>query len=264
MDLIAIAQSIWRHKFVTFPIIALTMVLGFYVMVIKKPVYQATSSYILVAPPGPPSALQIQHDPALASVHSDNPYTRFGDLSIVVQLLTDRISTDAARQTLVQEGADSRYVAAPSVQVGATAPIVQITGDGASAAQAMHSASLVGQAIINELNTLQAAAGVDRTYWISTLQLQHPDQAQLQTSSKLRTLIAVFALAVVLMFMAISFVKALAERKAPRQMRDDAPLPHYGLKHHLRASGNGVMNGVTDSANDGLDEVRVETGAPRT
>jgi hypothetical protein len=277
MDLIAIAQSIWRHKFATLPILALMMFGAFYVIEIKKPMYQATSSYILLAPPAPPSASQIQRNPALARIHSDNPYLRFGDLSIVVQLLTQRISTDTARQALVKEGADNRYTAAPSVQIGATAPIIQITGIGSSARSAMRSASLVGQAIASQLDSLQAAANVNKTYWISMLQLQAPDQAQAKVSSKVRTLIAFMALGIVLMFVVISVLKALAERKEPGAISQQGGLasPHQPngaastpFDTRRRATDGSAwfdrgqtasfvrsLNGVTDSGNEARERV---------
>jgi hypothetical protein len=213
MDLLSMLQTVWRHKLATLPVIALTVLGAVYVIGLKAPVYQAASSYVLIAPPSAPTTEQIARDPALGRINSDNPYVRFGDLGVVVDVLTQAVSTTAAQQQLVREGADSRYVVAPSVVFG-SAPIIQITALGISAAEAMRSATLVDQELKAELARLQANQGVDRRYWITALQLNVPDQAQLQLSSKLRSLIGVLVLGVVMLFVVVSMMSGLAERRA--------------------------------------------------
>ena len=49
--------------------------------------YEASSSYILINPPAPPTAEEIARDPALGQINSDNPYTRFSDQSVIVEVL---------------------------------------------------------------------------------------------------------------------------------------------------------------------------------
>jgi hypothetical protein len=235
MDLVAIAQSVWRFKLATIPVILLAFVGVVYMGALKPATYQADASYILMAPPTPPTADQIQKDPALGRINTNNPYLRFGDLSVVVDLLTQSMATDAARQMLVNQGADPRYTLAPSADFGASAPIIQISGVGSSAYSAIRSAQLVSKATIKMLYDLQRAQGTNSAYMITTLAVSTPTTALLQVSSKLRSVIAVLALGAILLFVVVSTMSGLAARRASRSKlgtADDAleerpaALPH--------------------------------------
>jgi hypothetical protein len=235
MDLVAIAQSIWRHKLATIPVILLTCLGVVYVGVLKPATYQADASYILLAPPAPPTSDQIAKQPALGHIDTSNAYLRFGDLSIVVDLLSQSLSTDAARQQLVSQGADPRFTVAPSVSYGTSAPIIQITGVGSSALAAIRSAQLVSRAASKTLYQLQRAQGTNPAYMIKTLVVSRPDRAQLQVSNKLRSVIAVLALGAILLFIVVSTMSGLMERWASRKVRpiaeaQDGPvaLPNHG------------------------------------
>src|SRR3954471_6547357 len=127
MDLIAISRLIWRFKFFTLPVILLTIAAGGYVMSGKKPVYEATASLILTSPPAPPTAQQIAENPELKKVNAVNPYANLGG-PVVADVLSRKLSTDPARDALARQGADTRYTVMPSMQLGWSSPIVQITG----------------------------------------------------------------------------------------------------------------------------------------
>ena len=104
MDLLAITRKFWRYKLLTVPVVVLTLWGAVYVMAVKQPVYEATSSYVLLNPPAPPTAEDIVRDPALARVKSDNPYTRFGDQSVILAVLASTMSGDSARRGTRQGG----------------------------------------------------------------------------------------------------------------------------------------------------------------
>jgi hypothetical protein len=219
MDLLLIARKIWRHKLLTLPLIVLTFLGAAYVVAVKQPVYQAKSSYVLLNPPAPPTAEDIARDPALARIKTDNPYTRFGDQSVVIQVLASTMSGDAARHALVRQGADIRYTVAPSSEFGYASPIVQITAIGANAASAIQTARLVGNATTIELDRMQSSQGVDKRYRIKPLQVAAPDQAELQASGQLRMLVGVLLLGVVLMFIVISIADALESLVRERRQK---------------------------------------------
>ena len=48
MDLFIIARKVWRYKLFTLPVIVLTIFAAAYVMAVKQPLYEATSSYLLI------------------------------------------------------------------------------------------------------------------------------------------------------------------------------------------------------------------------
>ena len=55
MNLLSIARKIWRYKLATLPVVLLTLFGAAYVVAVKEPVYEASSSYVLINPPTPPT-----------------------------------------------------------------------------------------------------------------------------------------------------------------------------------------------------------------
>jgi hypothetical protein len=228
-----IARKLWRYKLVTGPIVVLTLLASAYVLVVKKPLYEATSSYLLISPPAPPTPEQIARDPALGRIRTDNPYTRFGDPGVVIDVLSRSMNSESARESLVKAGADSRYMVGSGAQFGSSTPIVQITGTGSSPDGARRTAEVVGHALIGELNRMQRAQGVDSDYRITTLPVESPDTAQLQASGQLRMLVGVLAAGAIVLFIAVSFLDAIAavvsQRRTPQfeaaRDPDDAVFP---------------------------------------
>jgi hypothetical protein len=221
MDLLSISQTIWRHKLATLPIIALMFIGTFYVVKIKPPVYETTSSYILVNPPAPPSSDEIARHPALATVNANNPYVQYNDLSIVSSLLTQTVTTDPVRSQLVRAGADDRFTVGPSTQYPLGTPIVQITGIAATSSGAVRSATLVGAKFSDVLGKLQAAQGVDPHYWIRAHEVNPPGPATQRVSSKLRTLVAVLVLGIIMLFVTVSVLNAVEQRRSLKRSLDD-------------------------------------------
>jgi hypothetical protein len=216
MTLLAIARKLWRYKFATLPIVLLVVVGAAYVVTVKEPTYEASSTYILVNPPPPPTEDEIARNPELGRIGADNPYTRYSDESVVVQVLTSRLSSETARGELAKRGADPDYVVEPSAEFGFTAPLVQITGAGSSPAAAVKTAEVVGNAIASELEGMQKARGVDPKYRIDAQQVVVPRDAKLKASGQLRSLVAVFALGAILLFIVVSVLDALTTLRAER------------------------------------------------
>jgi capsular polysaccharide biosynthesis protein len=235
MDLTEIVQTIWRHKRATIPVILLTLAGLAYVAVLKPKVYQAKTSYMLVNPPDPPTSQQIAADPALGKLNSNNPYVRYGDLTVVVGMLADELSANSERAALIAKGADPNFEVAQDLTYG-DAPILDITGYGASPAAADLSANTVGQGTIQLLNTLQKQQGVSSQYDITALPVQGTPQATLEVSSLLRTAAAVLALGVIMLFIVVSTATGMAERREERRrLAGLDPQP---------GSGRGGLSGV--------------------
>jgi capsular polysaccharide biosynthesis protein len=226
MDLLLIVRKIWRHKLVTVPVILLTIVGAAYAVAVKKPLYEATSSYLLINPPAAPTADEIARNPALGKIHFDNPYTRFADQSVVIDVVARTMSSETARRTLVKAGADPRFTVAAATRFGATSPIVQITGTGSTPQAAIKTAELVGHGVTGELDRMQAAQKVDPRYRITSMQVEFPDGPQLQASGQLRMLVGVLVLGAMALFLVVSVTDALEmlarERRAARTATADA------------------------------------------
>ena len=238
MHLLPIAQKLMRYWLFTLPVIVLVAGAAFYVIAIKAPVYEATGSYILVNPPPPPTADEIVRDPSLARIPSDNPYTRFTGESVVTLVLGSRLSSDPVRSQLAQRGADPNYKVEPSTEFGFTAPVLDVTGTGASPTAAIATANIVGDAITRELRTMQAARGVVPKYRIQVQPVVAPKDARLKASGQMRMLVVVFALGAILLFVVVTIVdavKALRGERPPfdpgRRYLPPGPTPNGGAPH---------------------------------
>ena len=216
MDLLQILQKIWRYRIVTLPVLALTLLGAIYVVALKESEYSAASSYVLINPPAPPTAEEIAADPSLGRINSDNPFTRFTDQSVVMDLLASTLSNESARRALAQQGADNRYTVAPSSEFGFSSQLLDVTGVGSTPREAVRTAELVGAALTSELDRLQASRGVDARYMIETQRVVAPDHAEQRVSGKLRTLVGVFAMGAILLFVVISAAEALTTLRAER------------------------------------------------
>ena len=216
MNLLFIARKIWRYRLATLPVLAFVLIGAFYVIAIKDPVYEASATSNLLNPPPPPTEDQITRNPALGEIDADNPYTRYSDQSVVVQVVAARLSSDAAREELVQKGADPDYTVAPSAEFGFTAPIVEITGTGSNPEAAVETANLVGAAFTRELDRMQEARGVASDYRITTNQVVVPLDAELKASGQLRPLVGLLAFGVIMLFVVVSGADALEALRRER------------------------------------------------
>jgi capsular polysaccharide biosynthesis protein len=214
MSVFLIVTKIWRYKLVTFPLIACILAGAFYVVAVTAPTYESSATYILVNPPPLPTDAEIAADPALGRIHDDNPYARFSDQSVLVQILTSRLTSDDSRLSLVKQGADPNYTVAPSAEFGLSSPILQIVGTGTSAAAAVTSANLVGRALTQELDQMQRVRGVDKRYRITVEAVVGAHDAKLKPSGKARSLVAMLVLGTILLFIAISILDAVVALRA--------------------------------------------------
>jgi capsular polysaccharide biosynthesis protein len=214
MSLLLIVAKLWKYKLATLPVLALVVAGVVYVIAVKAPTYEASATYIMVNPPAPPTQDQIARDPALGRIDSDNPYLRFSDQSVVVQILTSRLNSDEVRASLARQGADPNYTTAQSAEFGFGTPIVDITGTGTTPAAAMGTANLVARALTQELDRMQQIRKVAKEYRIKAEVVVGADHAMLKASGKLRAMVAVFALGAVLLFMVVSVADAVSSLRA--------------------------------------------------
>jgi hypothetical protein len=216
MDLLLIARKMWRHKLVTIPVIVLTIAGAAYAVAVKEPVYEATASYLLVNPPPAPTADQIARNPELGRIRADNPYTRFADQSVVIDVLARTMSSESARRTLLRAGADPRYTVSSAAQFGTSTPIIQIAGPGPTPGAAIRTATVVSHAVVGELDRMQKDKDVDAGYRITTFQVEKPDNARLRASGQLRMLVGVLVLGTVVLFIVLSVTDALETLRRER------------------------------------------------
>jgi len=222
MDLIAIAQTIRRHKFAALPAIILTLVLGAYVMVGTTPDYEADGSYALVDPPPPPTQEQIARDPSLGKVNANNPLVDYGNLSVVGAMVSEAMETQAVERLLLADGVDPRSTAAND-DLG-NAPLIEVTGVGSTASEAVNSGMRMGQVLSSQLNAMQAHLGVSPGYRITLYALGVPNQATLKVTSELRDVAGVIIFGLILLWISVSIAVARAERKKGSASSNTSPV----------------------------------------
>jgi hypothetical protein len=210
MDLLSIIGKIWQHRLVTIPVILLTFLGAFYVLKVKAPVYQSTSSIMLVNPPAPPTPAQITTNPSLGKVNSNNTFAQFSSLDVAADAVIGIVTAESNQ--LVQAGVDPRYQLTLSTADG-DPPIITVTGIASSAQNAIQSADLVTKAAMTSLNQMQVQQNINPKYMIKSIELYAPQNAQQSISGKLRALIAVIAAGAILLFVGISLVESFAIRR---------------------------------------------------
>jgi hypothetical protein len=117
-----------------------------------------------------------------------------------------------------------------------------ITGVGSSGPQAIRTAELVGAALNRELENLQASRGVAPRYQIKPELIDAPDTASQKVSGKLRSLIGVFVLGVVLLFVVISAGEGLATLRAEWTKREPSEEPEIEGSIHGAATNSSTTN----------------------
>jgi uncharacterized protein involved in exopolysaccharide biosynthesis len=212
MDLLSIIHTLWRYKLIVLPVIVLTAIAGLYVVKIKPPVYEASSSILLANPEVQATQSQIDANPGLRKASPYNTFVSYGDLSVVANAVMDLATSASAQPALINSGVNPRYQLTLSSDYG-NPPIIEITGVGPNAQEAIRSATVLTAALKDDLYQLQAKEGIDPFYMVTAIQLVKPTQAQRSTSGKLRSIVAVLALGVLLIFVVVSVADALEKRR---------------------------------------------------
>lgn len=218
MDFISIASVLWKQKWLAFPIVLLTALAAVYVVKVKPPVYDATSTVLLTNPLKQATQSQIAAHPSLKKANSDNIFEDYGDLDIVASAVVDDATSPASATALAKAGAGTSYQVELSTDSD-NPPIIDITGVGSTPRAAIQSAQVVTTAVQQDLATIQVDQGVDPFFLIGGDNIVKPTQAQRSSSAKLRSLVAVLGAGIVLLFIVVSSADAAARRRRIRRTR---------------------------------------------
>ena len=234
MDLFTIAGTLWRHKLVTIPVILLTMMGTFYILVIKPATYEATASVLLTNPPAPPTAAQIVADPSLARVNTYNPLASLGNPVLIADVLIQVVTSPTTKNALAREGADPGYQVALDVSLE-TPPAIDITGVGANAQSATQSAQLVADAVSQDLLKMQVSQHVNSNYMMSSVEYVYPTSTTSTTSGKLRSAIAVVAVGFIFLLLVVSVSQSIEQRK--KRNLDRGKTASHAVANHESQNG---------------------------
>jgi hypothetical protein len=186
MDLMSLVRLVFRHWRVTVPAGVLTFALVMAAFLTSSPSYAANASVALISPPQAPDTA----DGTAPTDIGQNPFNRYGDLSVVADIVARKMDSDAEHLRLKAKGVSGYTVVANRLSRG---PLVDVTGTGTTPEAAMSSAKLVIAEFDTVLTDLQKAEGADPNYLITSAAIEPPETATAQVGSTVRTAIAAMA-----------------------------------------------------------------------
>ena len=139
MDPVAVLKTLWRYKVFVLPVLLLTAVAAVYMFSYAPRTYEARTTFAIVAPQVPTSE-QIEKDPALGLLNSDNPYLRSADTSLVAQVAVTRLNDVATGDLLAAQGLSTDY----KVERPSDAFLIDISGISEDKTQAIKTAKALG------------------------------------------------------------------------------------------------------------------------
>lgn len=214
MDPIEVLRRIWRQRWFALPALVIAIAAALLVFAFGPRDYESTESYAVVNPDIPTEA-QIEADPSLGKLNTNNPYLRSSDPSLVTSVVITQLNAPATADYLKSKGLGTDFTVAPSVS--GSGFIATITGTGDSPAQSLATTKELGRMFIATLRQIQTVNGADDRYLYTAIQASAPDRATEKISSRLRSVIIVAVCGVILIFGAVSLGSALSARRRRRE-----------------------------------------------
>lgn len=209
MDPVAVFKTLWHHKFIVLPVLLVTALAALYVYSFAPRSYEAKATYAIVNPKIP-SAAELEKNPSLNSLNTDNPYLRSADSSLIAQVVGTRLNDDTTGDALLREGLSTDF----TVQRPPASFLIEISAASESKEKAVATVKALGARLENDLLAIQSINGADERYLYTSLMVAAPDNATEQFSSRLRSLIVVLVAGVVLTFGAVSIARGLEASRA--------------------------------------------------
>jgi hypothetical protein len=213
MDVLSVLRLLGRHWRVTAPAALLSIFLLGVALKFSSPTYEATGAVVLLSPPEAPDV-----DNAATSAQApdvgQNPFVRYGDLSVVADILARVMDSDSRRAEFESQGVTDYDVVVNRVQRG---PVVDVTGQGPTPEAATRSTEVVLGEVDSVLSDLQKTEGADPNYFIKAATLEPPSTAKAMYGSTLRSAIAALAVGALATLGLAVLAEAIARQRAARQ-----------------------------------------------
>jgi hypothetical protein len=225
MDPFALLRTAWRQRWFALPAIIIAIAAAVYVYVEGPRVYESTQSYAL-ANPKVPTEKEIDADPALLDLNSDNPYLRSSDPNLVANVVITRLNSQETSARLEAQGLSTDYTVTPGALGGGL--VVSITASGSTPGESLATVDWVGSLLEEYLHEVQTVNGADDRYLFTSIVVAAPSEPTEQFSSRLRTVIVVAAVGVALVFGAVSMGTWVTAGKRKRATQDGDLAPGAG------------------------------------
>lgn len=220
MDIYSLLRALWRFKITSLLIIVLTLAAGAAIVKITPPMYVGASSYLLIAPPSPPTDIQLKADPSLRQEHYDNPFLRYGNTGVIVDVVAQAVSSQEEQQSIVAAGGDPNYTVSQRLTLGVASPIIDISVSTKSQALVNKTLDLVSAAMLKELHNVQASEHVDEQWMFTTRLIERPKAASRIYHGTLRALVGVLGAGVIILVVMLALRMTLS---ASRESKNPGP-----------------------------------------
>jgi hypothetical protein len=219
MDVLSILRLLIRHWRVTAPAALLTVILVGAALRSSSPTYEATGSIVLLPPPEAPD-IGATDGLAPAPDVGQNPFARYGDLSVVADILARVMDSDSRRVEFESQGVTAYEVVVNRLQRG---PVVDVTGQGPSPEEAIRSTEIVLTEVSVVLSELQQAENADPDYFIRSAPVEPPSTATAMYGSTVRTAIGALTLGALCTLGLAVLAEAIARRRVARPTAEVGP-----------------------------------------
>jgi hypothetical protein len=214
VDPVSVLKVLWHHKIIAILVVALTAGGAAAAYLLTPRVFEATASYAIVNP-DVPTAEEVQQDPALGLLNSDNPFLRSSDSSLIVQVMVTKMNSDVVADFLSSKGLSTEFEVA---QGGSFGPglLIDVKAEGSTEKSAIESVNVLGGLLNEELYSVQKVNDADDIYLFSALPIEAPDRATELYSDRIRLLIVVVVAGFAALFAAVSLARSIEQGRQRR------------------------------------------------
>jgi capsular polysaccharide biosynthesis protein len=245
MDVLSILRLLVRRWRVTAPAALLTVILIGVAFLSSSPTYEATASIALLPPPEAPDP-NAPSASALPPGVGQNPFARYGDLSVVADILARVMDSDSRQAEFESQGVTGYDVVVNRLQRG---PVVDVTGEGPNPEAAIQSTEVVVEEVTAVLAELQQDEDADPAYLIKSAVLEPPSTATAMYGSTLRTAIAALAVGALVTLGLAVLAEAIARTREARPTVAVEPATP-------EAASNGTETGASNGSHKaGLSDI---------
>jgi capsular polysaccharide biosynthesis protein len=218
VDLLTFVRTLWRHRWWSVPLLAVTIAGVVYVAVASERVYEARADLVLIGPPGPPTAAELEADPALASARLDNPYARAFDPTVITEIVARVVASDRDRGNI-----PGGYRIDTARRYGSSAPLIEISARAGDPDVAVDQARIVSDRFVAALASIQAVENVHPRSLITTRVVDAAEGPREIVTQRLRAILGVAALGAIIVLVAVTLAQAIAEQRMRRRLASIDP-----------------------------------------
>lgn len=219
MDLLSFIRTLWRHRWWTLPLVVVIAAATVFMGVAGDRTYEARADLVLIGPPGPPTAAEVEADPSLATARLDNPYARSFDATVITEIVARVIAAEGSGSAL-----PTGYRIETARRYGSAAPLVEISARATDPVIASQNAQEISNRFVAALQDLQAVEDVHPRSLITTRSVDTGQDPQEVLTQRLRAVMGVAALGALILIIAITTAQAVADHRLTTRRLRPPPL----------------------------------------